>query len=42
MNSENIISFNFANWVTVVLIAGTGFAGLGFLQKMYAKKTGTA
>lgn len=35
---ERIITFNVANWVTVVLMAAIGFMALGFAQKLVAKK----
>jgi hypothetical protein len=37
--SENIITWNFANWVTVVLMAAIGFMALGALVS-FAKKRG--
>ena len=41
MNSDNILSWNFANWVTVVLMAAIMFFLLGLLQKyMQAKVSG--
>lgn len=36
--NENIITFNFANWLTVVLMVAVGFALLGLGQKVYLKK----
>ena len=33
--NENIITFNFANWLTVVLMVAVGFALLGLGQKLY-------
>lgn len=33
MASENILTWNFANWVTVVLMALIAFFLLGLLQK---------
>jgi hypothetical protein len=38
MASENIITWNFANWVTVVLMAAIAFAVLGIVQKYMQKK----
>lgn len=32
-SSENILSWNFANWITVVLMAAIAFAILGIIQK---------
>lgn len=37
-SGESIITWNVANWVTVILIAGIGFAILGFIQKAINKK----
>jgi hypothetical protein len=43
MAQENILSWNFANWVTVVLMALIAFAALGIVQKyMQGKVSGTA
>jgi hypothetical protein len=39
---ETIISWNFANWFTIVLMAGLGFALLGFGIKVYQKRSGQA
>ncbi len=33
---ENIISWNVANWITVILMAAIGFALLGLAKKLYA------
>jgi hypothetical protein len=42
MADENIISWNFANWITVVLMAAIMFALLGIAQKyMQSKLNGT-
>jgi len=38
MADENIIAWNPTNWVTIVLMAGIGFAALGFLQSWYANR----
>jgi hypothetical protein len=35
---ERIITWNVANWVSVVLMAAIGFTLLGLAQKFYAKK----
>jgi hypothetical protein len=40
--SDNIISWNFANWVTVVLMALVLFGALGLLQKYMQGKVGTS
>jgi len=43
MAAENILSWNFANWVTVVLMALIAFFALGILQKyMQGKVSGGA
>jgi len=40
---ETIITWSFANWVTVVLMAAVGFGILGFGMKLYqTKKAGAA
>lgn len=33
--NDNIISWTFANWVSVILMAAVGFAILGFAQKLW-------
>lgn len=40
--SDNIISWNFANWVTIGLIALTLFFALGLLQKFMQGKVNNA
>jgi len=40
--NENIITWNVANWITVVLMAAIGFALLGAGQKFYAARQGGA
>lgn len=35
---ENIVSWNFTNWVTVVLMVAIGFAILGGLQAWWSSK----
>jgi hypothetical protein len=40
--NENIITFNFANWITVVLMVAVGFAILGFAQKLYTQQSQAA
>jgi hypothetical protein len=40
MNGGVLLSFNFANMVTVLLIVGLGFALLGFGAKIYQQKAG--
>jgi uncharacterized membrane protein YebE (DUF533 family) len=42
MNNENIIAWNVANWITVILMAAIGFFAIGALQKWYAGKAKTA
>lgn len=34
-----ILTWNVANWVTIVLMAGIGFAVLGFAQKVYQNRS---
>jgi hypothetical protein len=36
---ENIITWNFANWITIVLMAAIAFALLGFAQNWWATRT---
>lgn len=38
MADENILSWNFANWVTVVLMALIAFFLLGLIQKYMQSK----
>jgi len=42
MAEETIISWNFANWLTVIIMAALGFALLGFAVKVYQKRSGKA
>lgn len=42
MAEEAIITWTFANWVTVILMAAVGFAILGFGMKLYQQKAGAA
>jgi hypothetical protein len=37
-SDENILSWNFTNWITVVLMAGIMFFLLGIVQKMMQQK----
>lgn len=39
---ETIISWNFANWASVIIMASIGFAILGFGVKVYQKRKGAA
>jgi hypothetical protein len=39
MNNENIIAWNVANWITVILMAAIGFFAIGAFQKWYASKS---
>jgi hypothetical protein len=39
---ETIISWNVANWVTVILMAAIGFAIVGLVQRVIAKRSGEA
>ena len=41
MESDNIITWNLTNWITVVLMAAIGFFLLGIVQKLYQKKVGS-
>lgn len=34
---ENLITWNVANWITVILMAAIGFALLGLAKKLYAQ-----
>jgi hypothetical protein len=38
---ENIITWNIPNWITIVLMAGLGFAVLGFATKALVKSKGS-
>lgn len=40
MNGGVILSWNFANWVTVGLMVAIGFAILGFAASIYQQKRG--
>lgn len=40
MASDNIISWNFANWLTIVVMAAIAFAIFGLGQKYVQNKTG--
>ncbi len=42
MNDENIISWNPANWITVVLMVVFGYAIIGMAAKIYQQKKGAA
>lgn len=35
---ENIITWNFTNWITVVLMVAIGFALVGFAQNWWATR----
>jgi hypothetical protein len=35
---ENILTWNVANWITVILMAAIGFGLLGLAQKLYKSK----
>lgn len=39
--NENIIAWNFTNWITVLLMAAIGFFLLGIVQKAIAGKLQT-
>ena len=36
---ESILTWNVANWITVILMAAIGFSLLGLVQKLYQKST---
>ena len=38
MAEEAILTWNFANWLTVILMAAVGFAILGFGMKIYQNR----
>jgi hypothetical protein len=38
MSSENIIDWNAANWITVVLMVALGFAVLGAVAKLWQSR----
>lgn len=42
MAEETIISWNVANWVTIILMAAVGFALLGLGMKLYSNRKGKA
>jgi hypothetical protein len=42
MAEESIITWNFANWLTVIIMAALGFAIVGFGVKVYQKRKGAA
>jgi len=37
-NESVILTWNVPNWITVILMGATGFALIGFLQKLIAKQ----
>ena len=37
-----ILTWNVTNWITVILMAAVGFAVIGFGQKLWAKRKGSA
>lgn len=37
-STGTIISFNFANWVTVLIMVGFGFTLLGFIVRLVQQK----
>jgi hypothetical protein len=37
-----ILTWNATNWITIILMAATGFFILGLGQKIYAKRSGAA
>jgi hypothetical protein len=40
MDGENILTWNVANWITVVIMAAIGFFILGTVQSYISKKKG--
>jgi hypothetical protein len=38
--NETILTWNFTNWVTVIIMAAVGFTLLGFAVKVYQKRQG--
>lgn len=40
MAEETIISWNVANWLTVILMAAVGFAALGLAVKLWSQRQG--
>lgn len=41
MAEETILSWNTANWITVLIMVALGFTIIGFLSKIYQQKKGT-
>jgi hypothetical protein len=41
LDGENIISWNFANWVTVLLMVGVAFAIYGFIARTANARKGS-
>lgn len=39
---ENLITWNVANWITVILMAAIGFAILGLVKKYYESRQAAA
>jgi len=37
-----ILTWNMANWITIVLMAAVGFAALGFAQKVWQNRKAAA
>ena len=42
MSDENMLTWNVTNWITIVLMAGIGFALLGWVQNVVAKRKKTS
>jgi hypothetical protein len=38
MDSENIVTWNVTNWITISLMIGLTFAGAGWLQNVWASR----
>lgn len=37
-----ILTWNAANWITIIIMASVGFAVLGLAQKVYKQRTASA
>lgn len=42
MAEDTILSWNVANWITVLLMVVLGFALIGMIAKIWRQKRGTA
>jgi hypothetical protein len=41
-NDSVILTWNATNWITIILMAATGFFVIGTAQKIYAKRSGAS